>query len=106
MIGSFLCFFEKIKSFKSGYVVFILNKAEIKLLCIGLEKEGVFSLSLFTEFSKKEISSLENLFFYFKKNFSLKVKKITALSESWQVFVKYFANEESEFKVFKIEDLK
>jgi hypothetical protein len=106
MIGEFVAFFEEIKTLKSGFVVFILTPKKVKPLIIGLTKEG-FSIQTFFNFSKKEASSLEALFFGFKKTFHLDAKKITELPEDWQAIVKTFSDKESsEFKVFKIEDLK
>lgn len=105
MLEEFIVFFEKIKTLRSGFVVFILTPKKVKPLIIGLTKEG-FSIQTFFNFSKKEASALEALFFGLKKTFHLDAKKITELPEDWQETVKNFADKESDFKVFKIEDLK
>ncbi len=106
MIDNFLNFFEKIKSLKTGYFVFVLNQKNVKPILIGFESAKNISLDVFSDFSKKEVSSLEALFFSFQKHYNLKVRKLTSLPEEWQQIVKTFADEKAEFKVFEIEDLK
>ncbi|MBP9803120.1 MAG: hypothetical protein KBD14_02325 [Candidatus Pacebacteria bacterium] len=105
MIDNFLLFFEKIETLESGFVVLVLNRKNVKPILIGLEKNN-FSLEVFLTFSKKEASALENLFFDFRTKYSLKQREINVLPEEWQKVIKNFADEEANFKVFKIEDLK
>ncbi|MFA7285221.1 MAG: hypothetical protein WC011_00010 [Candidatus Paceibacterota bacterium] len=105
MINDIIALFEKIKEFQSGFIILVLNKKKVLPILIGFQGEKNFSLDVFFKFQKKEVSSLEKLFFDFVKNYNLVTVNLEDLPDDWKFLVTTFAEKEASFKIFKIEDL-